>query len=505
MVFRTLRFCALSTLAILGAAWQPTATAEPAQSHVSLQAPVAAPASSGVPTFHALPAAQRGLLNNLEKRTFEFFWQTANPKNGLIPDHWPSKSFSSIAAVGFGLTAYGIGAERGYITRDQAVSRTLATLKFFANAPMGPDENGETGYKGFYYHFLDMRSGLRDAHSEVSTIDTTLLMAGVLFAQSYYDRDTPREQQIRKLADTLYRRINWNWAQRRAPLVSMAWTPGGAFNSHDWQGYDEAMILYVMALGSPTHAVKPAAWTAWTKTYAKSWGRFNGQMQLGFAPLFGHQYSESWIDFRGIQDAYMRQHHLTYFRNSRRAARAQRAYAIANPGHWTGYGANIWGLTACNGPANVTWTHNGVKRVFHGYTARGVDINHTWDDGTIAPTAAAASIGFAPKIALPAIEAMYTRYGKTIYGKYGFLDAFNLSFHVKNTDLRTGRLVPGFGWVDSEYLGIDEGPILLMLENYRSGFVWKVMRHNRYIRRGLKRAGFTGGWLGASKASPAAH
>ncbi len=248
------------------------------------------------------------------------------------------------------------------------------------------------------------------------------------------------------------------------------------------------------------HDVAPDAWTAWTKTYAKSWGRFNGQMQLGFAPLFGHQYSESWIDYRGIQDAFMRKHDLTYFQNSRRAAYAQREYAIANPQHWTGYGADIWGLTASDGPGRISLVQNGRKRVFHGYWARGVALNDVRDDGTIAPTAAAASIGFAPRIAIPAIVAMRQRYGKYIYGRYGFKDAFNMSFHATGRSA-SGSVIPGFGWVARDYLGIDQGPILLMLENYRSGFVWKVMRRNAYIRRGLERAGFTGGWLGAKPAA----
>ena len=440
-------------------------------------------------------------LNDIEHRTFEFFWQTANTRNGLLPDHWPPREgvpyFSSIAAVGFALTAYPIGAERGWITREQARQRVLTTLRFFANAPQGPSEDDDAGYHGFFYHFLDMKSGLRYGRwVEVSTIDTTLLMAGVLFDETYFDQDDPQEREIRKLAESLYRDVDWNWAQVRSPLVSMGWTPGGKFIPHDWEGYNEAMILYILALGSPTHAVQPNAWAAWTSTYDETWGSFHGSKpHVGFAPLFGHQYSESWIDFRGIRDAYTRKHGLDYFENSRRSVIGQRAYAIANPLGCKGYGADIWGLTASNGPGRARWVRPDGSRVrFHGYLARGADVDEVVDDCTIAPTAAIASIAFAPDLVRPTIQAMYQRYGKWLYSEYGFLDAFNPSFPV-DAEPTAGHVVPGEGWFDNAYLGIDQGPILLMIENYRSGFVWKVMRRNVHIRRGLERAGFRGGWL----------
>jgi hypothetical protein len=461
----------------------------------------AAPALARRASPTPIVAAATPSLDAIEHRTFEFFWQTANPENGLVPDHWPlgATPMSSIAATGFALTAYPIGVERGWITREQARRRVLATLRFFANAPEGTSEDEDSGYHGFFYHFLDMRTGRRYARwVEVSTIDTTLLMAGVLFDQTYFDRDNADEREIRRLADQLYRDVDWRWAQARPPLVGMGWTPGGKFIPHDWRGYNEAMILYILALGSPTHAVQPDAWQAWTSTYERSWGSFHGSgPHVGFAPLFGHQYSESWIDFRGIRDAFMRKHDMDYFENSRRAVIGQRNYAIANPGHFKGYGADVWGLTASDGPGDIQWVRkDGTTLRFFGYRARGADVGEIVDDGTLAPTAAIASIAFAPKLVLPAIQAMYQRYGKWLYGKYGFVDAFNPSFRL-NAPLRSGRVVPGEGWFDNEYLGIDQGPILLMIENYRSGFVWKVMRKNPYIRRGLERAGFTGGWLDA--------
>jgi hypothetical protein len=459
--------------------------------------------------FAALPKARQAMLDELEKRTFEFFRDSANAANGQVPDHWPRDKgdyFSSIAAVGFGLTAYGIGAERGWIKRSEAAERTLATLRFFHDAPEG-DAPDLSGNHGFFYHFLDMGTGRRYGARhwvELSTIDTTLLLGGVLFSQSYFDRDTKDEKEIRRLADEIYRRVDWKWASPRAPLVAMGWTPESGFIHADWRGYNEAMLLYVLALGSPTHAIDSAAWRAWTENYDSTWGDFQGQEHLGFAPLFGHQYSHVWIDFRGIRDDYMRAHDLDYFQNSRRATYAQREYAIHNPMQWTGYDGDVWGLTACNGPRGKAPPGEPDRylsdpKTFYGYVARGAGLRGTIDDGTIAPTAAVSSIAFAPEIVVPTIAALEQRYGDAIYTRYGFIDAFNPSFTFTDRSLRTGHIVPKVGWVDTLYLGIDQGPIVAMIENYRSDLVWKVMRRNPYIRAGLERAGFTGGWLDAPK------
>jgi len=217
-------------------------------------------------------------------------------------------------------------------------------------------------------------------------------------------------------------------------------------------------------------------------------------------PLFGHQYSHVWIDFRGIQDAYMRQHGFDYFENSRRATYAQRAYAIANPMSWKLYGENVWGLTASDGPTAIEQTYNGQPRSFRHYSARGAGIADGFDDGTIAPTAAAASLPFAPEIVIPAVQEMHDLFGGQLYSDYGFLDAFNPSF-TYDVPLKTGRLVTGIGWIAGDYIGIDQGPIITMIANYRDEFVWKTMRKNAYLRRGLKRAGFNGGWLDANDAT----
>ncbi|MFT4178772.1 MAG: glucoamylase family protein [Thermomonas sp.] len=452
----------------------------------------------------AMPAPQAAtqqrevpeLVADLQRRTFDWFWEVGNPDNGLVPDRWPTPSASSVAAVGFGLTAYGVGVERGWISREQAVDRTLATLRFFARAPQGQNEQGAAGYKGFFYHFLELDNGLRSGTNEVSTVDTSLLLGGILFAQSYYDRDDRKEADIRRLADKIYRRVDWTWAQARKPLISMGWKPEEGMLPYDWQGYNEALLVYVLALGSPTHPVGEDAYVAWSAHYDRTWGKFHEQEHLSFPPLFGHQYSHVWIDFRGIQDAYTRGKGIDYFENSRRAAYSQQAYAVDNPNGWRGYGKTVWGLTACDGPIDASFDFDGTTRLFRTYAPRGAGIEYALDDGTIAPTAAAGSIAFAPEIAIPAIEAMHEKYGKDIYGEYGFLDAFNPSFTFADAPLKHGRVTDS-GWVDGDYLGIDQGPIVLMIENYRSDFVWKVMRRNPYIQRGLQRAGFRGGWLDA--------
>ncbi|MGH7565740.1 MAG: glucoamylase family protein [Gemmatimonadota bacterium] len=433
-------------------------------------------------------------LDSLQSRTFDWFWALSDSRTGLTPDRWPTESFSSVAAVGFALTAYAVGAERGWVTREEAEERVLATLRFFWQAPQDSVATGVTGYKGFFYHFLDMETGHRFETVELSTIDTALLLAGVLTAREYFDEtDDPGEVAIRAHADSIYRRVDWRWAQVRAPLVSMGWKPETGFLDYDWRGYNEAMILYVLALGSPTHAVDPAAWDAWTETYR--WGEFQGQEHLGFAPLFGHQYSHVWIDFRGIQDAYMRERGIDYFENSRRATLAQRAYAVANPEGWVGYGSDVWGLTASDGPTDTTLFLEGRPRTFYSYAARGAGPDDIRDDGTIAPTAVGGSMAFAPEIALPALIEMRRHFGDQLYGEYGFLDAFNPTFTATDARLKHGRVVAGSGWFDTDYLGIDQGPILLMIENHRTGLVWELMRKSPYVVRGLCRAGFRGGWL----------
>jgi hypothetical protein len=456
-----------------------------------LQGCAASPKPVAIPAVGITPLTdrQRMFIDTLEQRTFAYFWEQSDTTTGLTPDRWPSPSFSSIAAVGFALTAYPIGVERGYVSRPDAAERVLRTLRFFWQAPQGPDPGGTTGYKGFFYHFLEMKDGLRYRNVELSTIDTALLIGGALFCQSYFDKPDERETAIRSYAESLYTRVDWHWAQSNYPLISHGWTPEAGFISFDWSGYNEAMLVYLLALGSPTHPVSRDAWETWTGPY--QWGRYyNTPAHVGFGPMFGHQYSHVWIDFRGIQDDYMRARGIDYFENSRRQTYAQRAYAIANPGDWTGYGANVWGLTSSDGPGDLLLSVEGRPRSFFGYAARGT----SFIDGTLAPTAVGGSVPFAPEITIPTLITMRERYGERLFGRYGFLDAFNPTF-TATVPVSLGHVYPGEGWFDTDYLGIDEGPILAMIENYRSELVWRVMRRNPHVLRGLRRAGFSGGWL----------
>jgi hypothetical protein len=439
-----------------------------------------------------LTRAQAALLDTLEARTFRWFWDLSDPRTGLTPDRAPTKSFASVSATGFALTAYAVGVERGYVDRVRAAERVLHTLNFFYTARMDTSRSGATGYHGFYYHFLDPATGHRFADVELSTMDTALLLAGALFCQSYFDGPDPLERQVRVLAESLYVRADWNWALVRPPMVCHGWDPENGFLAYDWRGYNESMLVPIMALGSPSHPLGRGVWDYWLAGCA--WGRYEGQEHVGFPPLFGHQYSHVWLDLKGIQDSLMRAHGIDWFENSRRATLAQRAYAVANPGGFKGYGERLWGLTACDGPLDDSVTVAGRRRGFSSYAAHGASFREVIDDGTISPAAAGGSVAFAPEIVVPALIAMRETYGDHVFGPYGFVDALNPTLDVP-TRVQHGTVVPGLGWFDGDRLGIDQGPILAMIENHRSGLVWKTLRKNPHIVRGLRVAGFTGGWL----------
>jgi len=403
-----------------------------------------------------------GFLERVQHHAFDYFWLEANPENGLIRDRSRSNSFCSIAAVGFGLTAMGIGIDHGWITRAEGRGRVLNTLKTFGEKPQGNTAEGVMGFNGWFYHFLDMNTGLRVWKCELSSIDTALLLAGVIYAREYFAGDEHEEARIRELADLLIRRVNWQWMQNGGPSLSMGWHPERGFIEKRWIGYNEGMILLLLGLGAGNGPLPPQVWKEWTNGY--EWKTDYGQSFVHFAPLFGHQYSHCWIDFRGITDAFMRAKGIDYFENSRRATLAQRAYCIANPQQFKGYSEWVWGLTACDGPG---------RGMFKAYSARGAPPAEN-DDGTIAPTAVGASMPFAPEACLPTLRRMYDQFHPEIWTRYGFCDAFNLTAD----------------WWDTEVLGIDQGPILIMIENYRTGRVWKTFMKAAEIQRGLKAAGF---------------
>jgi hypothetical protein len=450
------------------------------------------------PARYAPTRAEAAFLDTLERRTFAWFWDVADPRTGQTPDRWPTKTFTSVSATGFALTAYPIGVERRWVSRAAARARVLATLRFFAASRQDTSAHDATGHRGFYYHFLTYDGATRFKDVELSTIDTALLFGGVLFCQSYFDRANAEEAEIRALADTLVERADWRWAEVRPHLIAHGWDPERGFLPYDWAGMNESMIVPILALGSRTHPVDPEVWPTWERSCV--WGSFEGYEHVGFAPLFGHQYSQIWLDLRGLRDSLMAAHGIDWFENSRRATLAQRAYAIQNPAGFVGYGPRLWGMTACDGPADGTRTLGGVARELHTYWARGASFRVVRDDGTIAPAAAAGSVPFAPEVAIPVLRAMRDDWGAHAWNRYGFVDAFNPTVR-EPVDVAAGAVVSGVGWFDVDQLGIDQGPLLAMIENYRSGLVWRVMRRNPTVVRGLRCAGFHGGWLDAASGS----
>ena len=402
-------------------------------------------------------------LEYLQQTSFDFFWYEANPTNGLVRDRSRTNSASSIAAVGFGLTGIAIAIDHGWITREQGRQRVLTTLRTFRDGPQGTGVSGTVGYKGWFYHFLGLNTATREGTSELSSIDTGLLLAGVLDVREFFDEDHPDEIEIRSAADMIFNRVDWQWMANGANSLTMGWNPEGGFLPYRWIGYNEAMVLYILGLGASTNPLPAVHWSSWVNGYA--WRTNYGYKYVEFPPLFGHQYSHCWIDFRHIADAYMNSRGSSYFENSRRATLAQRAYCIANPGGFAGYGSNVWGLTACDGPGFGS---------FAGYNARGAPPAQN-DDGTLAPTAVGGSLPFAPEVCVPALRHLYDQYRTNLWTGYGFRDAFNLTA----------------SWWDTDVLGIDQGPILLMSENHRTQKIWRRFMRIPEIRRGLEAAGFT--------------
>jgi hypothetical protein len=419
----------------------------------SLTTPAATSSGQTVPAGNKLNREDQQLLEDLERRSFRFFWDEADPQTGLVPDRArmdgsaldeSHRNVASIAATGFGLTGLCIAADRGWLTQSQARERTLNTLRFFANRAIHE--------RGWFYHWMDAKTGERRWKSEVSSIDTALLLAGVLTARQYFHDD----QEIVSLATKIYERIDFRWMLNGHPLLmSHGWKPETGFLKPRWDTYSEETILLLLAIGSPTHPISPASWYAlWRDRY-----RYEGFAYFTTigVPLFMHQYSHAWVDYRGRRET--KGDRIDYFENSVNATLAHRKFCINLAHDFPGIGPNMWGITASDSAK--------------GYLAWGGPPRDPAIDGTLVPSAAGGSLMFTPEVSLAALRTMREKYGDRIYGKYGFVDAFN----------------PDTGWVDQDVIGINVGIILLSAENLRTENVWKWFMRNPEIPRAMQRIG----------------
>ena len=434
-------------------------------------------ASSPLPTVNP-QGTDTEMLLRLQEETFSYFIDEANPENGLIADKTKPGFPSSIAVVGLGLSCYIVGVERGYISRKDAVDKILTLFRFLYSSRQGPEDDA-TGYKGFYYHFLNMETGKRAWHCELSTVDTAILMAGILTAAYYFTDSNEKESELRRLADELYRRVDWKWASNGAATIRNGWTPESGFLSSCWNsGYSEAHILYILALGSPTHPIDRNDYDDWLLTFELK--KIYDFEFIYAGPLFIHQLSQIWLDFRGIHDNINRKYGIDYFENSRRAIYLQRQYAIENPLGFERYGKYCWGISASDGPGPASYLIEGVQRQFYDYIARGVPYGP--DDGTISPWAIVASLPFAPEIVLDTIRHAIERLNLVKPGNHGFHASFNPTYPDKGDNPT--------GWVSPWQFGLNQGPVVLMIENYWSGHLWNVFGTCPYVTAGLKAAGF---------------
>jgi len=384
------------------------------------------------------------LLEDVEHSSFQFFWEQANPETGLIRDRCNVKiddknTLCSIAAVGFGLTALCIGVKRGYVAHAEARNRALNTLRFlWKKLP---------SHRGFFYHWANIDTGERLWDSEVSSIDTAILLCGVLTTREYF-----QHSEISELAHLIFDRVDWTWLSEDTHVLSHGWTPEGGFLPYRWDNYSEMMMMYLLGLGSSTHPLPAEAWAAWKRTIFE----YDGIQYIGsFAPLFVHQYSQAWFDFRNKRDAY-----ADYFKNSILATEAHRRFCMDLSGQFPDYSADLWGITASDSAK--------------GYVAWGGPPATGPIDGTVVPCASAGSLPFLPQECIRVLHTVRNKYSYRAWCKYGFVDAFN----------------PLTNWYDTDVVGIDVGISILMAENARSGFVWDVFMKNPEAIRGMQRAGF---------------
>jgi hypothetical protein len=415
----------------------------------------ASPAARQSATTQArnLSTEDDAFLEDLSRRSFMFFWEQADPGTGIIRDrsgrdggpsaNTASRDIGSIASVGFGLTGMCVAAERGWQPRDQIIRRARATLEFFATK--SPHEHG------WFYHFVNLHTGAREWQSELSSIDTALFLGGVLTVRRCFDADP----DIVRLSQTIYRRVDFRWMLNGSSgVLSHGWKPESGFLPGRWDHYCELMILYLLGIGSPVHPIPATAWRAWSRPTMQ----FEGYSYVSAAdPLFVHQYSHAWIDFRGRAETGAG--HVDWFQNSVTATRAHKAFCLGLSREFPGYTETVWGITASDSRK--------------GYVAWGGPPRHTDIDGSVVPAAAAGSLMFDPASTVPGLREMHRRFGDRIYGRYGFADAFH----------------PTDGWVNPDVIGINLGITLLSAENLRTGHVWSWFMKNPEITNALYKAG----------------
>lgn len=416
------------------------------------------------------------LLDSIQYHTFLFFRDKVNAEKGLFKDRAADYAPSSIASTGFALPSLAVAVERNWMPREDAARITFNALHFLWNSEQSTNPDA-TGYSGFYYHFLDMETGKRTWECELSSIDTGLLMMGVIFARNYYNQDSETEREIRSLAAKLLDRLDWSIFhmddQTKQPgTISMGWRPEDGLINWGWFGYNEGLFLYILAAGTGMENVE-SSFDKWLASY-KWHTPYPGLSHVAFPPLFGHQFSHAFIDFRGLADKYMIEKGIDYFENSRIATLVQQQYAIQNPHGWKGYGQYCWGITASDGPGDE-YNFDGYE--FLGYAGRGAagpDYNY-FDDGTIAPYASLSSLPFAPEVVFPTARYMIENKGDSIWGPYGFYDSFNQTA----------------GWVNNDVIGVAQGPMLVLIENFRTGLIWDHIMPDPIIQKGLRKLGFT--------------
>lgn len=429
---------------------------------------------------HVFSDGREKLLEKLQAAAFGYFIENTHPKTGLVADSSKKGSAASIAATGFALSCHPIAVERGWMDRKQAAAAVLKTFRFFAGSRQGSDAQA-SGYKGLYYHFLDMQSGRRAHKCELSTIDTAMLLAGVIVAGEYFGRSNTQEKEIRALGKHLFERVEWNWTLDKNGEVNQSWKPGQGFKRADWEGYTEALVMYAMGAASRSYPWPNTPYRKDAEGYR--WMHNAGLEWIHASPLFIHLFPQAWIDLRGLDDGYVRKHaEIDYFENTRRAITVQREYAKLNPHGFIGYGEDIWGLSACNGPDGQRKTRDGRTLKCLGYAARGVP--HGPDDGTLVPWAATACLAHAPDAAVAGLHAMLGTYPRALRDGR-FVGAINPSLPGDGPE----------GWIAPACFGIDQGLVVMMIENARSGLVWELTRCSPVFKNGLKALGFKGGWL----------